>query len=297
MIALDDEPQGSPPFSVDEDELRLILDIVTRGSQVVARGPRMAVMNERRICRRLKRAMVRVKRANYASANIRIEREVTVDPELDELALGSEDDDEEDGDLADELPEGRIDLCFYLPSHVGQEQAYFGIEAKLVRQGQSKLNNCYVNNGIDRFHRGLYGPRMSHGMMLGFVMRGEGRKIAASINRYMRRKWGDGYTLGDAMPSGAGLSTFRGPLPRRPAHVDMELLHVFADMSVHEPPPDQPKTSATPRASGTGTRAGVASRAHPDEASPAARPASSGPRRGAGGLTRAGRPETRRRDR
>ena len=232
MIRIGDPPQGSPPFSVDEDELLLILDIVIRGSHVVAAGPRMAVMNERRLCRRLARAMLRIKRAHYSSANIRIEREVTVDPDVRELHVEALDDDEDD--LADDLPEGRIDLCFYLPSYLGQEQAYFAIEAKLLREGENSLNRSYVNDGVDRFHRGLYAPRMRDGMMLGFVMRGDGGKVAAWVDAYMRKKWGDTHNLGGEVRRSPGVTAFRGPLPRRPQHVDMDMLHVFAEMFAHE---------------------------------------------------------------
>jgi len=196
----------------------------------------MAAMNERRLCKRLKAEMVRIKRASYSAANIRIEREVTVDPEPDELLVGA-DGDEDEGEMDYELPEGRIDLCFYLPSNLGEEQAYFGIEAKLVREADNKLNGSYVSDGVARFRRGLYAPRMCHGMMLGFVMRGDGGKIAAFLGHYMNRKWGTGTSIGVEVHWKEGTMAFRGRLPRERPYPDMEILHVFTDMSAHESKP------------------------------------------------------------
>ena len=64
---------------------------------------------------------------------------------------------------------GRVDIRVMLKSDFSKNEAYYIIECKRIN-GERRLNNEYVENGIRRFITGYYSSYYLQNIMLGFVV-------------------------------------------------------------------------------------------------------------------------------
>ena len=84
-------------------------------------------------------------------------------------------------------PDGRTDIPIYVIgiSAYNQHDPHAIIECKRVAEGSTTLLHKYVDEGVDRFTKGLYGANHTIGFMIGYVLRGSPRRIVAAINDYL----------------------------------------------------------------------------------------------------------------
>lgn len=85
------------------------------------------------------------------------------------------------GDRTFAKPRGRpptIDFCFR-DAYVGER--FFGFECKLLTEGDKRLYNEYVENGLCRFLSGKYSAYSSTGSLVGYVKFGNLSKIIQEV--------------------------------------------------------------------------------------------------------------------
>jgi hypothetical protein len=78
-------------------------------------------------------------------------------------------------------PRGRpptIDFCF---RDKWVSEAFFGFECKLLAEGDTRLYNEYIENGLYRYLRGTYSARGSAGSLVGYVKLGNLATIVQDV--------------------------------------------------------------------------------------------------------------------
>jgi hypothetical protein len=85
------------------------------------------------------------------------------------------------GDKTAAKPKGRhptIDFCF---RDVWVSEAFFGFEFKLLAEGDTRLYNEYIKNGLYRYIQGKYSARGSAGSLVGYVKLGNLARIIQDV--------------------------------------------------------------------------------------------------------------------
>lgn len=206
-----DLPVGRPSFSLSEDELATVVDLLCQG--VAAARPLLTPgMLEVPITIHVKKAMRRLKKA-LGLSNL----EITGEFEL--LDVESND------------PEvlGRIDIVLRFLHQFGDEEAYLGVECKRVGAGEATLNQRYVTQGVDRFATGKYGAGHHCGVMLGYVLKLPSDDLVAGIDARIRATYGDVAQLTNLATHAEALSMHEGSLMQGGAGHVIRLTHVFVD--------------------------------------------------------------------
>jgi hypothetical protein len=84
---------------------------------------------------------------------------------------------------------GRIDILLRFLHQFGEEDAYLGVDCKLVAHGDMSLNRRYVTQGVSRFVTGQYAARHHWGMMLGDVLKLPSARLVADIDGRIRKAY------------------------------------------------------------------------------------------------------------
>lgn len=206
-----DLPVGRPSFVLSEDELATVVDLLCQGV-AAARSLLTPGMLEVPITIHVKKAMRRLKN-ELGLSNL----EITGEFEL--LDLRSND------------PEvlGRIDIVLRFLHQFGDEEAYLGVECKRVGAGETKLNQRYVTQGINRFATGQYGAGHQHGIMLGYVLKLPSAALVESIDARIRTTYGEDAKLANLTPHAEAISMHEGNLVQGSSGHVIRLTHVFVD--------------------------------------------------------------------
>lgn len=209
-----DLPVGRPSFDLSEDQLATVVDLLCRGA-AAARPLLTPGMLEVPITIHVKKAMLRLKK-ELGLSNL----EITGEFEL--LDLSTDD------------PEvlGRIDIVLRFLHQFGDEEAYLGVECKRVGNGEAKLNQRYVTQGVSRFATGQYGAGHHHGVMLGYVLKLPSTTVVESIDARIRANYGEEAKLVDLDAHAEALSMHSGDLAQGTAGHVIHLTHVFVDSTL-----------------------------------------------------------------
>ncbi|CAH0164469.1 hypothetical protein ROS9278_01042 [Roseomonas sp. CECT 9278] len=213
MLLSPDRPAGRPPFSLYDDEVATVVDLVCRGA-AEARGHLQAGMIEVPITRLVRKGIRRVKQgANLSNVQLR-----AGELELDDMAS------------TDPTVLGRIDITLQFVHQFGEEDAYVAIECKRVGARQHQLNARYVTDGVERFVTGQYALGHSDSFMLGFVLVLPAEAAVASISGRVRSTYGEEAQLILESAHPASLAVLSGRLLQKGSHA-MRLHHIFVDMT------------------------------------------------------------------
>ena len=139
---------------------------------------------------------------------------------------------EDDGESGEEL--GRIDLKFN-PAESALEEVYFAFECKrlyaLVSGTVRALTSEYVSEGMMRFVTGQYGAAMTHGGMIGYVLKGPTARARTQVAKSV-----SALAAGLRIVSGTGLdpselrpdvNDVRQTRHLRPNGLEQRLHHIF----------------------------------------------------------------------
>ena len=97
-------------------------------------------------------------------------------------------------------PDGRTDMSIII-SEMARLYGRRGhdpqavIECKRISGNSASLCREYAVNGVDRFRRGKYAGDHVIGFMIGYLISGDARSAASSINKYLSRKSRDEESL------------------------------------------------------------------------------------------------------
>lgn len=213
MLLSPDRPAGRPPFSLYDDEIATVVDLVCRGA-AEARQHLKPGMIEVPITRLVRKGIRRVKQAASLS-NVQLR---AGELELDDMAS------------TDPTVLGRIDITLQFMHQFGEEDAYVAIECKRVGAGKHQLNARYVTDGVKRFVTGQYASGHSDGFMLGFVLVLPAEAVIAAIGRQVQSTYGQDAQLAPdpAHPASLGVLTCR--VLQMGSH-NIRLHHIFVDMT------------------------------------------------------------------
>ena len=149
-------------------------------------------------------------------------------------------------------PEGAIDFKIIFSA---DEREYFGLECKRVGASDKDLARHYLDDGVQRYVDGKYGPGHMWGALLAIVVDADLPAAARSIEDWLKRRKATCAWQGDW-----ALETCFGPLPDvyRSRHVQsgqsapMGLLHLFIILNVS--PTCQPQATQSARPPQTPTQ-------------------------------------------
>ena len=213
MLLSPDQPAGRPPFSLYDDEIATVVELVCRGAEEARRHVK-AGMIEVPITRLVRKGIRRVKRgANLSNVQLR-----AGELELDDMAS------------TDPTVLGRIDITLQFLHQFGEEDAYVAIECKRVGAGRHQLNARYVTDGVERFVTGQYAQGHSDGFMLGFVLVLPVDAAVAAISGRVQSTYGEEAQLVSADAHPASLAVLSGRLLQRGSHT-IRVHHLFVDMT------------------------------------------------------------------
>ena len=206
-----DVPYGSPAFSLTEDQLATVIDLVCRGVEE-ARPAIAAGMLEVPATITIRKAMRRVKRTlNLTNLQIRGEHE------LDNMAT------------TDAAILGRIDITLQFLHQFGDEDAYVAIECKRVGAGLAALNSSYVAEGVDRFVTGKYAAAHEWGFMLGYVLVPPATDVVEAINKRIEKTYGSAAKLTPEAAHLLAAAVLRGALSQAGGHT-IQLKHILVNL-------------------------------------------------------------------
>ena len=118
-------------------------------------------------------------------------------------------------------PDGRTDIPLMFIGVLlksGEHDPHAIIECKRVVEGEAKLIELYVVEGVDRFCSGKYGGNHSRGFMAGYVMSGSANGVVDAVNGYLDKNNRSGELLA------AQSETWRSEHPRKNSS-KIELYH------------------------------------------------------------------------
>lgn len=209
-----DLPSGTPSFELETDEIETVVDLICRGAGE-ARAQMTAGLLEVPMTNIVRKAMKRVKR-RLGLTNLEVSGEIEID------------------DMSAEGPEllGRIDIILKFLRQFGNEDDYVGVECKRVGAGSaySTLNNRYVTQGAIRFVNGQYATGHAWGFMLGYVLALPADEIIQTIDRRLRKDYGEAAKLETAPAHTAALSIHEGILQQNSGST-IRLRHLMMDMT------------------------------------------------------------------
>ena len=213
MRLLPDSPIGRPSFELSEDQIAIVVDLLCRGA-AEARSLITAGMLEVPITIHVKKAMRRLKK-QLSLTNLEIVGEF-------ELL-----------DMSHDAPEvlGRIDIILRFLHQFGDEEAYLGVECKRVAHGDSRLNQRYVTQGVNRFATGQYAAGHHWGMMLGYVLKLPSADLVAGIDDRIRKTYGEAAKLEITEAHAQSLAMRAGILSQGSSGHTIRLVHAFVDMA------------------------------------------------------------------
>ncbi|TCR80892.1 hypothetical protein [Rhizobium sp. BK376] len=206
-----DAPVGLPAFSLSDDQIATVVDLVCRGCNA-ARSDLTAGMLEVPITVIVRKAMRRVKKT-LGLTNLQLRGEV----ELEDMSAN-------DPSLL-----GRIDITLQFLHQFGDEDAYVAIECKRVRAGEPGLSTRYVTEGVDRFFKSKYAAGHEWGFMLGYVLALPETDIVSAIDARVRGDYGEAAGLTPEAPHTLSLAVLEGALMQNGTHT-IRLKHIFVDM-------------------------------------------------------------------
>ena len=169
-----DAPVGVPSFSLEDDEIDTVVDLICRGANE-ARPHLTPGLLEVPMTVIVRKAMKRIKR-QLGLTNLEVAGEV----ELDEMTT------------ADQEIAGRIDITLKFLRQFGDEEDYVGVECKRVGAGSaySQLNTRYVTQGVVRFTNGQYAVGHAWGFMLGYALCLPGEDIVEVVDKRLQGTYG-----------------------------------------------------------------------------------------------------------
>ena len=207
-----DTPIGEPAFSLTDDQVATVVDLMCRGANE-ARRHVCSGMLEVPITIVVRKAMRRVK-GKLGLTNLQIQGEVEID----------------DGATPDPSILGRIDITLQFLHQFGNEDAYVAIECKRVRACESSLNAKYVSKGVDRFVIAKYAAGHAWGFMLGYVLALPVDHILKAVKRHIRHAYGDSADPRHDAAHPLSLAILDGSIAQSADH-KIRLKHVFVDMT------------------------------------------------------------------
>lgn len=208
-----DVPYGSPAFSLSDDQIATVLDLICRGAKD-ARTSVTSGMLEVPITIIVRKAMRRIKKS-LGINNLQIRGE----HELEDMAT------------SDPRLLGRIDITLQFLHQFGDEDAYVAVECKRVQANDAALNGLYVTKGLDRFSTGQYAMGHELGFMLGYVLALPVNRITDQIDRRTRQIYGQQSALADTDPHPLALATKENTILQGTTH-QIRIKHIFVDMLV-----------------------------------------------------------------
>jgi hypothetical protein len=206
-----DVPFGLPAFSLSDDQIATVVDLVCRGCDA-ARPDVTPGMLEVPTTVVVRKAMRRVKKA-LGLTNLQVRGEV----ELEDMAT------------SDPALLGRIDITLQFLHQFGDEDAYVAVECKRVRAGDSTLNGSYVAKGVDRFVTSQYAAGHDWGFMLGYVLALPASDVVDAIDARIRKTYGEAAGLTPEATHALSLAVLEGALAQSSSHT-IRLKHIFVDM-------------------------------------------------------------------
>lgn len=214
MLLAPDLPIGEPSFDLSEDEIETVVDLTCQGARE-ARAYVTSGLLEVPITVIVRKAMRRVKnRLGLSNIEVRGEQEV------DNMAAN-------DPSLL-----GRIDITLKFLRQFGDENDYVAIECKRVGAGAkySRLNGCYVSEGVVRFVNGQYATGHAWGFMLGYVLEIPADKAMKSIDARLRKEYGEAAKLSPAADHSDALAVGESALFQVLGSA-IRIRHIFVDMT------------------------------------------------------------------
>lgn len=209
-----DLPVGVPSFGLSEDEIATVVDLTCQATQEIRQQISPNDL-EVPITIMVRKAMRRVKR-KLGLTNL----EVRGEHEIENMAA-------QDATLL-----GRIDITMKFLRQFGDEDDYVAIECKRVGAGAaySQLNGRYVTEGVVRFVNGQYAVGQAWGFMLGYVLSLPEVKIVTSIDKLLRKTYGQDAKLTSTLCHADALAIHDSKLVRRSGS-PINLRHIFVDMT------------------------------------------------------------------
>jgi hypothetical protein len=127
---------------------------------------------------------------------------------------------------------GRIDITLKFLRQFGDEDDYVAIECKRVGAGSvhSQLNGRYVSEGVVRFVNGQYATGHAWGFMLGYVLALPAEKVVRSIDRRLRKTYGETARLLPAVGHPDALAIHDGALVQESGS-PIRLRHILVNMT------------------------------------------------------------------
>jgi hypothetical protein len=208
-----DRPVGDPSFSLEDDEIETVIDLICRGARE-ARQHLTPGLLEVPITNMIRKAMKRIKR-ELGLTNLEVHGEVEID----------------DMSSAGAKVAGRIDITLTFLRQFGNEDDYVGVECKRVGAGRaySQLNTRYVTQGVIRFTNGQYAVGHSWGFMLGYALSLPSGQIVGVLDQRLQRTYGASAALTLAATHDHALSIHEGRL-QRSSGPPIRLRHILVDM-------------------------------------------------------------------
>lgn len=214
-----DQPIGTPPFGLSEDEIATVIDLTCQGAKA-ARAELVAGEWEVPITIKVRKAIRKVKKT-LGLTNVEIRGEVEID----------------DMSTSDASIKGRIDISFKFARQFGDEDDYVAMECKRVGAGAafSGLNASYVADGLVRFTNGQYATGHAVGFMLGYVLAGPVDAVTATIGTRAQKDFGAAAELKTLPGHADALAVLGNQVLQAPGNLPITMRHIFVDMSPAAP--------------------------------------------------------------
>ncbi|MBB3589923.1 hypothetical protein FHX08_000267 [Rhizobium sp. BK529] len=208
-----DTPAGVPSFSLEDDEIDTVVDLICRGAHE-ARQHLTPGLLEVPMTIIVRKAMKRIKR-ELGLTNLEVSGEV----EIDEMSSAG-------AEIA-----GRIDITLKFLRQFGNEEDYVGVECKRVGAGSaySQLNTRYVTQGVVRFINGQYAAGHAWGFMLGYALSLPGEEIVDAVNQRLQQTYGTSPVLVATAPHQHALEIHDGHL-QQDNGTQIKVRHIIVDM-------------------------------------------------------------------
>ncbi|ESW74492.1 hypothetical protein NKL07_00115 [Mesorhizobium sp. C280B] len=208
-----DTPAGDPSFSLEDDEIETVIDLICKGARE-ARQHLTSGLLEVPITIIVRKAMKRIKR-ELGLTNLEVSGEV----EIDDMSS-------EGAEIA-----GRIDITLKFLRQFGNEEDYVGVECKRVGAGSAynQLNTRYVTQGVLRFTNGQYAVGHAWGFMLGYALSLPGEQIVNVVNQRLQQVYGGSAALAGAGSHEHAISIHEGQL-QQASGAPIRLCHILVDM-------------------------------------------------------------------
>ncbi|MGX5805203.1 hypothetical protein ACWGS9_28755 [Bradyrhizobium sp. Arg314] len=208
-----DKPAGTPSFSLEDDEIDTVIDLICKGARE-ARQYLTPGLLEVPITIIVRKAMKRIKR-ELGLTNLEAAGEV----EIDDMSS-------EGAEIA-----GRIDITLKFLRQFGNEEDYVGVECKRVGAGSAynQLNGRYVTQGVIRFTNGQYAVGHAWGFMLGYALSLPGEQIVDMLNQRLQQTYGAPAALAVAGSHEHALSIHESHLQQANG-APIKLRHILVNM-------------------------------------------------------------------